>query len=204
MGSSHLDFGKISDLISNDKSGKSPEVVPRHRKKGSTRKRKFLMESIALNSEDETESENVDLESFDEFDFMKIFKIPIILFFLTSISLVFVGAFGKEYTHAGESMESIYKLDLNYRSFIWNISEKIRIEDLQTAIHLLLRHVDVNFNRTDSRLEELEGRLNNSLTENAKNHKDQESQIDNFERKISSKLDHLEKMVQELELKIQQ
>ncbi|KAL5368182.1 hypothetical protein CPHLJ_6g3060 [Cryptosporidium parvum] len=179
-------------------------------KQQNDKKEYYPTKNAMMESEDDdlTDEEFEEYEEYEEdmsnFDYLKIFKIPLILFILSFISVLFVDLFGKDYL--GNELENgIYNMiDPNYGSFIWNLSEKqidkVRIEDIQVAIQMLLMYVDNHFNQTKLTLDGLESKLSKSITENKDTLIELNNQIDKIEREISHKTDYLEKMISESKL----
>ncbi|OII73202.1 uncharacterized protein cubi_02434 [Cryptosporidium ubiquitum] len=156
-------------------------------------------------TEEQLREDEIELENFDYF---KVFKIPLMLFILSFISVLFVSIFGEEYIR-NEKTNGIYMIDANYGSYIWNFSgfsaekqiDKVRIEDIQVAIQMLLMYVDNNLNQTKLALGGLESRLSKSIAESRDTLKDLSNQIDEVEREFSYRTDYLEKMISESRLK---
>ncbi|KAH8584370.1 uncharacterized protein ELE39_002464 [Cryptosporidium sp. chipmunk genotype I] len=114
------------------KSGKRPKSLSKLRngeleKQQNDKKRHHPTKSVMMDSEDEdlTDEElNEYEEELNNFDYLKVFRIPLMLFILSLISVVFVDLFGKNYVR-NELENGIYNMvDPNYGSFIWNFSGK--------------------------------------------------------------------------------
>lgn len=90
-------------------------------------KKGYLLEQTMLSSDVEelTEDEFGEQTEIKNFNYFKIFKIPLMLFILSFVSIVFVEAFGKDYVLNKEANgRGMFAMDPNYGSYIWNISGK--------------------------------------------------------------------------------
>ncbi|KAL7067419.1 hypothetical protein ACR3K2_21940 [Cryptosporidium serpentis] len=127
-----------------------------------------------------------------------IFAIPLCLFILVFLSIFISNIFGFHYNLPNynpiiNQKYQINKLKLSTDELI----DKVRIEDIQSAMELLIQQVDNRFNHTILWIKEQQDHLNDRVHYNTELSNNLVNQIDELEKDITLKLGKVEKIAAE-------
>lgn len=139
MASFLLDDDNIGKVVNINKDGLSSKRKSKKRQSSSlklnnkepekqeiSKEEYYTVRSAIMSSDEEDITDDELIESEEKlkhFEYFKIFKIPLMLFILSFISVLFVNIFGKEYVRIDKT-GGIHMIDPNYGSYIWNFSGK--------------------------------------------------------------------------------
>lgn len=84
-----------------------------------------LEEAMLSSDKEELTEDEFEEQETKSFDYFNIFKIPLMLFILSFVSVIFVETFGKNYVRSETANRmGMFAVDPNYGSYILNLSGK--------------------------------------------------------------------------------
>ncbi|OII76707.1 hypothetical protein cand_027280 [Cryptosporidium andersoni] len=135
---------------------------------------------------------------YNDTNLYNIFAIPLCLFILVFLSIFISNIFDFHYNLSNydpiiNQKYHINKLKLSTDELI----DRVRIEDIQSAMELLIQQVDNRFNHTILWVKEQQDHLNDKVRYNTELSNNLVHQLDELEKDITLKLDRVERVATE-------
>ncbi|EEA07969.1 uncharacterized protein CMU_031100 [Cryptosporidium muris RN66] len=134
---------------------------------------------------------------YNDTNLYNIFAIPLCLFILVFLSIFISNIFDFHYNLSNYdpiiNQKYINKLKLSTDELI----DRVRIEDIQSAMELLIQQVDNRFNHTILWVKEQQDHLNDKVRYNTELSNNLVHQLDELEKDITLKLDRVEQVATE-------